>query len=44
MKSDQSADEYDSPWKGILDKYFQEFMELLFPEAAAQIDWSKGYA
>ncbi len=43
MPDSQTTDEYDSPWKGILDKYFQEFMELLFPEAAAQIDWGKGY-
>ncbi|NCD43151.1 MAG: DUF4351 domain-containing protein, partial [Bacteroidia bacterium] len=27
----------------ILDKYFQDFMELFFSDAAAQIDWSKGY-
>ncbi|HEY3283177.1 MAG TPA: hypothetical protein VGN26_12980 [Armatimonadota bacterium] len=33
----------DSPWKAALDLYFREFLELLFPEAAAQIDWSRGY-
>jgi hypothetical protein len=43
MTEAPTTDEFDSPWKGILDKYFQEFMELLFPEAASQIDWSKGY-
>ena len=43
MSSKPQTDEYDSPWKAILGKYFQEFMELLFPEAAAQIDWTKGY-
>lgn len=43
MSTKNQTEEYDSPWKTILDKYFQEFMELLFPEPAAQIDWSKGY-
>ncbi len=43
MSQKQQPDEFDSPWKTILDKYFREFMELLFPEPASQIDWSKGY-
>jgi hypothetical protein len=33
----------DSPWKEILDKYFQAFMELMFPDACLEIDWSRGY-
>ena len=36
-------DEYDSPWKGMLDKYFREFMELLFVQMALCIDWSRGF-
>ncbi|MFW5893545.1 MAG: Rpn family recombination-promoting nuclease/putative transposase [Verrucomicrobiota bacterium] len=32
--------ELDSPWKDVLDKYFPAFMELLFPDAYADIDWS----
>lgn len=31
----------DTPWKNILDIYFQHFMEICYPEVA--IDWSKGY-
>src|SRR4029077_14802574 len=34
---------FDTPWKNILDVYFQPFMEIFHPEAAAAIDWTKGY-
>ena len=37
MKTD-----YDSPWKDILETYFQSALELCFPQIARQIDWSKG--
>jgi hypothetical protein len=37
-----SAD-YDSPWKEALDFYFEAFLALLFPDADAQIDWSRGW-
>ncbi|MEN8261557.1 MAG: hypothetical protein ABFS02_13445 [Pseudomonadota bacterium] len=36
-------DDYDSPWKDVLERYFQEFMVFFFPRAAADIDWGKGY-
>lgn len=32
--------DFDSPWKEILERYFQEFMSFFFPEAAAEIDGS----
>jgi hypothetical protein len=35
--------DYDSPWKEALDRYFEAFLELLFPAVHAQIDWSRGY-
>jgi hypothetical protein len=35
--------DYDSPWKEALDKYFEAFLALLFPEVHRQIDWSRGY-
>jgi hypothetical protein len=35
--------EYDSPWKQMLQLYFQDFMLLFFPQAHAQIDWSRGF-
>ena len=33
----------DSPWKDLLDNYFEDFMEFFFPAAHAQIDWARGY-
>jgi hypothetical protein len=37
------ATDYDSPWKEALDHYFEAFLELLFPDVHAQIDWLRGY-
>ena len=37
MKTD-----YDSPWKDILETYFQSALELCFPQIARQINWGKG--
>ncbi|QTA89841.1 DUF4351 domain-containing protein [Desulfonema magnum] len=42
-KSSEITDDYDSPWKDIIEPYFREFMEFFFPEACNDIDWSKGY-
>ena len=36
-------DEYDSPWKDILESYFEDFMAFFFPEIHAEIDWTRGY-
>ncbi len=38
-----SADDYDSPWKEAVERYFPEFMAFYFPAAHAQIDWLHGY-
>jgi len=38
MKSD-----YDSPWKEILDHFFDSFVGFFFPRAHRQIDWDRGY-
>src|SRR5262249_13707694 len=35
--------DYDSPWKEILDRYFERFLAFLFPQAHADIDWRHGY-
>ena len=35
--------DYDSPWKDLVEKYFQQFMEFFFPEIAVLIDWQKNY-
>jgi hypothetical protein len=33
-------DDYDSPWKDALTRYFPEFMSFYFPQAHRQIDWA----
>ena len=40
---EQLQDTFDTPWKNILNTYFQAFMEMCLPEIAKEIDWSKGY-
>jgi hypothetical protein len=35
--------EYDSPWKQMLQLYFQDFMQFFFPQAHVLIDWSRGF-
>lgn len=42
-KSESAPDDYDSPWKEVLEHAFPEFMAFYFPEAHAAIDWSKGH-
>jgi hypothetical protein len=37
------ASDYDSPWKGALETYLEDFFALLFPEAHSDIDWSRGF-
>ncbi len=37
------SDEYDSPWKNMLEHYFQDFMAFFFPQAHSDIDWTRGY-
>ncbi len=46
MSEESSAMEqqdYDSPWKDVLDLFFEACMEFFFPQAHAQIDWSRGF-
>jgi hypothetical protein len=35
------ADDYDSPWKEVIERYFPDFLHFYFPHAHAQIDWSE---
>ena len=35
--------DYDSPWKEIMEKFFPEFLEFFFPEIHAEIDWQLSY-
>ncbi len=32
---------YDSPWKDILEIYFEDFLKFFFPFAHSEIDWTK---
>ncbi|NCA91554.1 MAG: cytosolic protein, partial [Gammaproteobacteria bacterium] len=36
-------DDYDSPWKEVLEHAFPEFMAFYFPDAHRQIDWAQGH-
>lgn len=38
-----SHDDYDTPWKDAVTRYFPEFMAFYFPDAHAGIDWHKPY-
>ncbi len=38
-----SQADYDSPWKDVLDLFFEDAMAFFFPQAHAQIDWARGY-
>src|SRR5690349_5081014 len=37
------ATDTDSPWKEALDRYFERCLAFFFPEAHADIDWTRGY-
>jgi len=39
----EPRDEFDSPWKEILEAYFQDFMQFFFHQIHDDIDWSRGY-
>lgn len=36
-------DQFDVPWKDILEAYFSDFLAFFLPEAHAEIDWSRGF-
>lgn len=38
----ETSPDYDSPWKEILDDYFEDFILFFFPDAHAAIDWPRG--
>ena len=35
--------DYDSPWREALDLYFEPFLAFFFPQAHADIDWTRGH-
>jgi hypothetical protein len=38
-----NRDDFDNPWKVLLEKYFQQFMSFFFPEIHDDINWAQGY-
>ena len=43
MPDNAIPDDYDSPWKEVVEHAFPEFIDFYFPDASRQIDWSRGY-
>ncbi|MBF0297031.1 MAG: hypothetical protein HQL96_17745, partial [Magnetococcales bacterium] len=39
----RQSDQFDVPWKEIVEGYFREFLEFFLPEAHNDIDWERGY-
>lgn len=37
----QAPDDYDTPWKDAITRYFPDFMAFFFPQAHRQIDWGR---
>jgi len=40
---EQNNQNYDSPWKDILEIYFREFLRFFFPKIERDLNWEKGY-
>lgn len=40
---EKTHSDYDGAWKIALERYFKEFLELLFPAIYNEVDWSKGH-
>jgi hypothetical protein len=41
MTDSQPNNDFDSPWKESIEKFFPAFMSFFFPEITQEIDWSK---
>lgn len=39
----ESVTEFDSPWKDVLERYFEDFILFFFPQAHREIEWNQGY-
>ena len=44
MNANTEPDDYDTPWKEAVERYFPEFMAFYFPAAHGQIDWGQGHS
>ncbi len=43
MTEKKPSTEYDSPWKEIIEQFFEAFMTFFFPEIHQKIDWTRNY-
>ncbi len=39
----EQRSEFDSPWKEMIEAYFNDFLAFFFPDIHVAVDWSKGY-
>ena len=39
----EQRSDFDSPWKEIIEDYFNDFLAFFFPAIHADVDWGKGY-
>ena len=39
---EQINQDYDSPWKDILETYFRQFLAFFFPLIEKDLNWEKG--
>ena len=39
--TDNPQTKFDSPWKDVLERYFEDFMLFFFPQAHRRIDWTR---
>ncbi|MBF0213868.1 MAG: cytosolic protein [Magnetococcales bacterium] len=42
-RSEPKKDEFDTPWKRMIEGYFDDFIAFFMPHAHDAIEWSKGY-
>jgi len=35
--------EFDSPWKDVIERYFEDFIQFFLPQADGEIEWSRGF-
>jgi len=35
--------EFDSPWKDVIERYFEDFIQFFLPQAHGEIEWSRGF-
>ncbi len=39
----QPQTEFDSPWKDVIERYFEDFIQFFLPQAHGEIEWTRGF-